>query len=195
MFNPKNLSWNNSQFPTEIDGDKVKITTLAKTDLWQKTFGDFESDNAPAFQMPVEDQYFSFTVKCSFEPKARFDQCGIIMYMNSDTWLKASMECEDDDVRYLGSVSTNFGYSDWATTEVTGGLTTMWYRLKRREKDFMLESSEDGKNFHVMRMFHMFNIEEKINLGIYACSPGESSFTATFSDFNFEVLKKEDMTM
>ncbi len=195
MFDVNLLKWNKQPLPVKIHNNTVEITTTPKIDLWQKTFGGFATDNAPALQMPTGEKFFSFTVKTSFAGSGRFDQCGLIMYMNADTWLKTSMECESDKIKYLGSVATNHGYSDWATTEVDGSLTTMWYRLKRKNGDFMIEYSYDGKDFHLMRMLHMFNCEDEINIGIYACSPQDSSFTATFSDFDFTVTKEEDMTM
>ena len=36
------------------------------------------------------------------------------MYLDSDNWLKASMEFENDQIQRLGSVVTNNGYSDWS---------------------------------------------------------------------------------
>ncbi len=60
---------------------------------------------------------FSFIVKTDFtESHHRFDQCGIVIYLDSDNWLKASVEYENDTYQHLGSVVTNDGYSDWATT-------------------------------------------------------------------------------
>ena len=50
--------------------------------------------------------------------KNRFDQCGIVMYLDSENWLKASIEYENQSFQHLGSVVTNNGYSDWATTEI-----------------------------------------------------------------------------
>ena len=38
------------------------------------------------------------------------------MYLNSDNWLKGSVEYENDEFQHLSSVVTNNGYSDWATT-------------------------------------------------------------------------------
>ena len=68
--------------------------------------------------METEEKYFSFTVKTEFDSKNRFDQCGIVMYLDSENWLKASIEYENQSFQHLGSVVTNNGYSDWATTEI-----------------------------------------------------------------------------
>ena len=98
---------------------------------------------------------FSFTVKTRFESKRRFDQCGIVMYLDSENWLKASIEYENENIQRLGSVVTNRGYSDWATTDIDANVKTMWYRLSRRESDYCIECSYDGVEFKQMRICHM----------------------------------------
>ena len=169
-----------------IDGDILKVTTAPNTDLWQRTYYHFRNDNAPVFQVETEEKYFSFIVKTSFEESHhRFDQCGIVMYLDSDNWLKGSIEYENEDFQHLGSVVTNHGYSDWATTEIPSSVKSMWYRLSRREDDYCIENSDDGMIWRQMRICHMHEGAGKIRFGVYACSPEDSSFTAVFSNFRF----------
>ena len=66
----------------------------------------------------ISEKYFSFVVKTEFESKRRFDQCGVVMYLDNENWLKASIEYENEEYQRLGSVVTNHGYSDWATTDI-----------------------------------------------------------------------------
>lgn len=40
------------------------------------------------------------------------------MYLDSENWLKGSIEYENETFGHLGSVATNNGYSDWATNEI-----------------------------------------------------------------------------
>ena len=84
--------------------------------------------------------------------------------------------------QHLGSVVTNNGYSDWATTAIPANVKTMWYRFSRREDDYCIECSSDGQAFSQMRVCHIPVAADEISFGIYACSPEESSFTAIFSD-------------
>ncbi len=174
----------------KIGNDRIEITTLPHTDLWQKTYYHFQNDNAPMFQMETEEKYFSFIVKTDFkETHHRFDQCGIVMYLDSENWLKASIEYENDSYQHLGSVVTNNGYSDWATTLIPSSIKSMWYRLNRREDDYCIECSLDGISFSQMRICHMNKADEKIQFGIYACSPEDSSFKAIFTDFELTECK------
>ena len=84
-------------------------------------------------------------MKTEFEESHhRFDQCGIVMYLDSENWLKGSIEYENDEYQHLGSVVTNHGYSDWATTVIDASVKSMWYRFSRREDDYCIECSADG---------------------------------------------------
>lgn len=167
-----------------ISENRIEIVTDPNTDLWQRTYYHFRNDNTPLLQINTREKFFSFTVKTDFsESSHRFDQCGVVVYLDSENWIKASVEYENADFQHLGSVVTNQGYSDWATTEIPSGIKTMWYRLSRREDDFCIENSRDGKTFHQMRICHLFKARDEINFGIYACSPEDSSFKAVFTDF------------
>ena len=180
----KQFKWTREPASYEIAGDKIYITTAPHTDLWQRTYYHFRNDNAPVLQMVTEEKYFSFSVKTSFrESHHRFDQCGIVMYLDSDNWLKGSIEYENEEFQHLGSVVTNRGWSDWATTEIPADIKEMWYRLSRRDDDYRIECSEDGSRWKQMRICQMHEGAGKVRFGIYACSPEDSSFTAVFSDF------------
>lgn len=179
------FEWTRAPQNYSVSKDKVVIQTQPATDLWQRTYYLFRNDNAPLLQMKTEEEFFSFTVKTDFLSTHRFDQCGIIMYLDSDNWIKASVEYENEKFQHLGSVVTNNGFSDWSTTEIDASHKTMWYRLSRRKQDFKIECSFDGKDFKQMRICHMFNAQKAIRVGIYACSPENSSFEATFSNPQF----------
>lgn len=181
-FDTQKLVWTRPPEQYRISQEKIEITTQPHTDLWQRTYYHFRNDNAPVLQMETEEPYFSFIVKTDFtDSKHRFDQCGIVLYLDSENWLKASVEYENETFQHLGSVVTNDGYSDWATTVIDGSIRTMWYRLSRREDDYRIECSQDGITFHQMRICHMHKGGGAIRFGLYACSPEDSSFTAVFS--------------
>ena len=180
-FDTAQLHWTREPAQYTISPDKIEITTRPHTNLWQRTYYHFRNDNAPVLQMETEEKFFSFVVKTEFASHHRFDQCGVILYLDSENWLKASVEYENEKFQHLGSVVTNHGFSDWATTEISAQVHTMWYRLSRREDDFCIECSEDGETFHQMRICHLLEGADTIRFGVYACSPEDSSFTATFT--------------
>ena len=111
-FDMKKLQWIREPKQYKISDNEITIITEPKTDLWQRTYYGFQNDNAPVLQIKSKERYFSFVVKTDFDSKKRFDQCGIILYLDSENWLKASIEYENDEYQGLGSVVTNNGYSD-----------------------------------------------------------------------------------
>ena len=183
MFDISKWKWTREPRQYSIADGRIEMTTEPGTDLWQRTYYHFRNDNAPVLQLETEETFFSFTVKTDFtESHHRFDQCGIVMYLDSENWLKASVEYENEEFQHLGSVVTNHGYSDWATTAIPANVKIMWYRFSRREDDFCIECSQDGEHFTQMRICHMWEGAGPIRFGVYACSPEESSFQAIFTD-------------
>ncbi len=189
-INLKDFTWINQPANFNLDVKSLTIQTQAETDFWQQTYYGFQNDNGHSFLTGIEGN-FTFTVKTNFDYKNQFDQCGILLYQNSENWVKASIENENEKMARLGSVVTNLGYSDWATTDIPAALTEMWYRFSRRGQDFYIEYSKDGEIFKQMRVLHMHRPISIAKVGIYACSPLQSSFKAVFSEFKIEPCKWE----
>ena len=206
MKMPTNFSaanWINPPAAFDVGQDFVTIATEPDTDFWQRSYYGFRHDNAPALLLAGEEN-FNFTMRAAFNYSARFDQCGPIIYLDQDNWFKASVEYENADFSRLGSVVTNQGHSDWATTDIASA-AVMWYRLSRRGPDFLIESSADGVAFAQMRIFHLHALGETTAamgqadpplppaqpapFGLYACSPLDGSFTARFDHFRLEACQ------
>ena len=182
-FDIRDFSWTREPASYTVSEDRIEIVTKPHTDLWQRTYYGFRNDNAPVLQMETEEEFFSFVVKTDFTSShQRFDQCGVVLYLDSENWLKGSIEYENDRFQRLGSVVTNLGYSDWATTDIPATIKSMWYRLSRRKSDYCIECSEDGVTFKQMRICHLHRGDGTIRFGVYACSPEDSSFRAVFTD-------------
>ena len=189
-FDVSSLQWTREPQSCAITQDRIEIVTQPHTDLWQRTYYHFRNDNAPVLQMTTDEKFFSFVVKTEFdESHHRFDQCGVVVYLGSENWLKGSIEYENENFQHLGSVVTNHGYSDWATTEIPASVKSMWYRLSRREGRFLYRMFR-GWN-HVPADAHLPPYEAKgeIRFGIYACSPEDSSFRAVFTNMEWTECK------
>lgn len=189
-FDAGRLEWLRAPERCVVEDGRIEITTMPGTDLWQRTYYHFRNDNAPVLQMETDEKFFSFVVKTDFtDAHHRFDQCGIVMYLDSENWLKGSVEYENGEFQHLGSVVTNHDYSDWATTAIPADVRTMWYRFSRREDDYRIECSQDGERFTQMRVCHMWEGGGRIRFGVYACSPEDSSFTAVFTHMEITACK------
>jgi len=181
-LDPRTMEWTRAPKRFSVTEEGVRLLTEPHTDLWQRTYYHFRNDNAPVLQRTTDERYFSFTFKTEFDSKVRFDQSGVVLYLDSDNWLKASVEYENGVIQRLGSVVTNHGYSDWASVDIDASVKSMWFRLSRREDDFCIENSFDGITFTQMRICHLFEATDRIRFGVYACSPEECSFEARFSE-------------
>ncbi|VEU80436.1 DUF1349 domain-containing protein [Haploplasma axanthum] len=182
-FDFDDIKWLNKPLEIEkINDNSIRIKTTPGTDLWQKTYYGFMRDNAHILYVSTSEKFFTFNVKVEFNSSELFDQTGVVIYQDSNNWFKSGIEYHNNAEAWLGSVVTNNGYSDWATTNIGAFIKSMWYRLSRRENDFLLENSYDGINYQQMRIFHLFKADDAINIGLIACSPTNGSFDATFSN-------------
>lgn len=180
-----NFFWTNEPKETMITNDIVEFITEPKTDLWQKTYYGFSHDNAPLLQMKTEELMFSFSVKVTLNYEKRFDQAGICLYLDASNWIKASIELDKEKVGALGTVVTNHDYSDWSMSEIQLDFKEIWFRLSRRNNDFLVETSLDGVQYKEMRITHLEEASNFVYVGVYAASPLDSSFAAHFSAFSF----------
>jgi uncharacterized protein len=191
--------WINRPREQRVSEAGVEIVTEPGTDLWQRTYYGFRNDNAPALLLERPDD-FTFTARADFAYRGRFDQCGLLVYLDGENWCKACVEYESGAFSRLGSVVTNDGHSDWATVDLATPMA-MRFRLSRRGPDFLLEAALPGHAFEQMRVFHLHRLgettaemgaarslatDQPVRFGPFACSPGDSSFTARFSEFELE---------
>ncbi|MFM2028725.1 MAG: hypothetical protein RLZZ339_3442 [Cyanobacteriota bacterium] len=160
-------------------GNGLEISTDEKTDFWQNTHYGFQRDDGHCLLMrQVGD--FSLMTQVEFQPREKYDQCGLMVRIDSQNWIKVSTEYESEQASRLGSVVTNLGYSDWATQDISSRYREMWYRISKRGSDFLLENSYDGQAWLQMRITHLHKIADDCQIGVYACSPIGKAFRCCF---------------
>lgn len=181
-MNPEYFYWINPPKEFTLKDGVLKIHTEPETDFWQKTHYGFSKANAPAFLTKIEED-FTFSVKTAFQTKNRYDQCGVLLYIDDENWVKVSVEYENEHFARLGSVVTSLGWSDWATTDIPFPVNEMSYRLSLKGQDIFIENAEKNTGFKQMRIGHLHKPLQDAGIGVYACSPLKSSFEAVFSEF------------
>ena len=182
---PPGFHWFNEPARFKV-GHGLEIHTDAGRDFWQNTHYGFQHDDGHCLLTDVEGD-FEITTHVAFQPKQRYDQCGLIVRIDAKNWLKASTEYENDEISRLGSVVTNLGYSDWATQDIPSVHREMWYRISKRGSDFLVEGAFagegafDGQQWFQMRIAHLHALPAQLAAGVYACSPLGQDFACTFS--------------
>ena len=160
-------------------GAGLEIYTDEKTDFWQNTHYGFQRDDGHCL-LTRRAGDFTLTTQVEYRPGTMYDQCGLMVRLDSQNWIKVSTEFENEMVSRLGSVVTNLGYSDWATQDIPSSQREMWYRISKRGSDFLLESSFDGTEWHQLRITHLHKAAEVYEIGVYACSPIGRDFWCRF---------------
>jgi hypothetical protein len=192
--------WHNPPQDWLLQPNALNITTEPRTDIWQRTYFGFRMDNAPCYFWQ-QSEAFTMTIRCTFDYREMFDQCGIILYLDGNNWFKAGVEVASPSFSRIFSAATNFGHTDYASIDVN--LTSsMYFRLSRRGADFLVEYSTDGEVFNQLRIFHMHLLgittaelalkdvvdgnNAPIPLGVFASSPLDSSFKCSFTELQIE---------
>ena len=189
-----NGEWLNPPKTYDIHDTYIRLISQPQTDFWQKTNYGYQRNTGHAYLLPIEKNAFTFDVCVSFEGKELYDQAGLFLYFDEDNWAKASLENGLNGTLMLGSVITHSGYSDWAIAfEMKQSVSAIYYRLHKKENDFLIEYSLDGKQYNELRMFHL-HVERELRLGIYACSPMNSSFEAIMDHWHLQPLQWSEHT-
>ncbi len=175
---PKAFYWLNAPSVYRL-GDGLEIFTDEKTDFWQTTHYGFQRDDGHCLLTPHLGD-FTLTTHVEFKTLAQYDQCGLMVRVDSKNWIKAATEYENASISRLGSVVTNLGYSDWATQDIASVQRAMWYRISRHADDFLLEHSLDGQDWVQMRIAHLHAASAQLEVGVYACSPIGKDFWCRF---------------
>jgi hypothetical protein len=175
---PDGFAWFNEPARYTL-GDGLEIWTDPETDFWQRTFYDFRRDDGHALLIPLAGD-FSISTWVEYRPQAQYDQCGLMVRVDAENWIKLSTEYETETLSRLGSVVTNLGFSDWATQDVPSTRTAIGYRISRSGPDFRLEYSHDGQAWIQMRVTHLHRAADPLQVGVYTCSPIGRDFWCRF---------------
>ncbi|KAA9089341.1 DUF1349 domain-containing protein [Microbacterium radiodurans] len=105
--------------PESVDeaGDSLIVTAREGSDAWRTTSYGFVHDTEHALLAPLApDSAVEVSFRLDFA--AQFDQAGVFLRVDDETWIKAGVE-HSDGVDGLGAVVTR-GVSDWSLAPVEG---------------------------------------------------------------------------
>ncbi|EIW8698665.1 DUF1349 domain-containing protein, partial [Klebsiella pneumoniae] len=139
--------WINEPAEWRRDADGLTVVTNKHTDFWRHTWYGFERFSGHLYAAEVAGD-FTLQAKICADFTTLYDQAGLMMMADEQTWLKAGIEF-NDDAPAIGSVLT-LTHSDWATGLFPGDPRTFWLRLTRKGDALRLQYSTDGEHWPLL---------------------------------------------
>lgn len=129
---------------------------------------------------------FRFTVRVDFDFQKPFDQCGILLYSKKRKIAVCCTKLHTEAVDELECVVFHEGRGDRSVRSIGTAIHWLYYRVWYRRGHVRIQYSFNGSIYSDAREFRLPESVRKISAGIYACSPGDSSFNCTFSQMKLE---------
>jgi len=174
------MKWLNEPASAKQSGDQFVVTTKPKTDFWRKTFYDYVTDNGHFFFLPVTGD-FTFESRVAGKYAVVYDQAGLMVRIDSSTWLKCGLELVDG-IGHASVVVTR-DFSDWSTVRGIPTKDPLWWRIVRKGSSLEVLFSLDGRNFTSTRLAYL-PLQASVDAGIMCCSPEGTGFESTFDELH-----------
>jgi regulation of enolase protein 1 (concanavalin A-like superfamily) len=173
-------TWLNPPLSTEIDGDSLIVTTRNRSDFWRHTAYGVVHDNGHALLTEfVDGQAIEVTFLLRFD--TLFDQAGLMVRVDDETWIKAGVELSDG-LPQLGAVVTH-GNSDWSTAPVphwAGHQVTI--RASRMADAVVIRARREKDPWQLVRLAPL-SPTAPAKAGLYCCSPEREGLQVRFTSF------------
>lgn len=177
----KQMEWVHKPERFIVSKNRVILETEPFTSLVKGKKG------AEAIELSLQPgESFCFTVRVDFSFSGQFDQCGIVLYSGQKRLAFASVKHHNDEVEELECVVFHGKYGDKSSREIGTAIHWMYFRVWYRSGNVRIQHSFNGKVYADDRHFLNEDTEHSVLLGIYACSPEDSTFDCTFSEMTLE---------
>lgn len=170
-------SW--SHFPAGVAerGGELLVTAVEGSDAWLHTEYGFVHDSEHALLAPFA---VGEAVEVSFraELHEQFDQAGVFVSIDDDSWVKAGVEFADGTVQ-LGAVVTD-RKSDWSVSPVPDWASrVVTVRVSRSPDALTIRARVDDEPWRLVRLAP-FDGDAAAQAGPYLCAPTRAGLTVPF---------------
>ncbi|MGY1841640.1 MULTISPECIES: DUF1349 domain-containing protein [unclassified Modestobacter] len=170
-------SWSAAPAAVRTDGPDLLVTAVEGSDAWRHTAYGFVHDDAHALLAPLDDPgAVEVTVDVDYDQQ--FDQAGLVLRADAETWLKTGVEFSDGAPQ-LGAVVT-LGRSDWSVAPVpewAGRRVTV--RASRSGDAVTVRARVDDEPFRLVRVA-AFPPGVPVTAGPYCCAPTRAGLVVRF---------------
>jgi regulation of enolase protein 1 (concanavalin A-like superfamily) len=170
------MHWLNEPPIWRAEGESLRVSVGPKTDFWRKTHYGFIRDSGHFFYQEV-----SGDIQCDVlvrgEYAARYDQAGLMVRADAETWMKCGIEFVDG-AQYASVVVTR-DYSDWSVVLLEGAPAALWLRVVRRSEALEVYCSLDGAAYRMLRLAHLTDAP-RLQIGPMCAAPDGPGFQVSF---------------
>ncbi|WP_066516240.1 DUF1349 domain-containing protein [Curtobacterium ammoniigenes] len=170
-------SWTNPPERIEIADDEMLVTAVEGSDAWRLTSYGFIHDSEHALLAPLA-QDTAMEVAFRLDFSHQFDQAGIFVAIDEETWIKAGVE-RSDGVDCIGAVVTR-GSSDWSLSPVPewhGRVVTV--RASRSGNALTVRARVDDEPWRLVRVAPL-DPDKLVTAGPMCCAPTRAGLRVQF---------------
>jgi regulation of enolase protein 1 (concanavalin A-like superfamily) len=173
-------TWTNKPAHVTTEEDGLYVTAREGSDAWRLTSYGFihASEHALLASMGSES---ALEVQFRLNFSEQFDQAGIFVKVDDETWIKAGVELSDGE-ESLGAVVTQ-GTSDWSLSPVpgwAGRLVTV--RGSRSDNALTVRARVDDEPWRLVRVAPL-DADAKVTAGPFCCAPTRANLTVHFTSW------------
>ena len=173
-------TWLNAPGRIDEDGSDLLVTAREGSDFWRSTSYGFVHDDGHALLAPFPP---GSAVEVGFVARLDelYDQAGLMVRVDPQTWLKAGIE-RSDGLPQLGAVVTH-GRSDWSVAPVPeweGRRVTV--RASRSGDAVTIRARCEDEPWRMVRLAPLAP-DATATAGPYCCAPTRAGLTVRFTRF------------
>jgi uncharacterized protein len=170
--------WLNPPPTAVVVGDDLLVTAASGSDFWQQTSYGFRRDSGHALLASFHE---GEAVEVSFvvDYGERFDQAGLLVRTDEETWIKAGVEVSDGLTQLSAVVTREVSdwsvapVADWAGSEVT-------VRASWTGGAMTVRACSAGGPWRLLRLAPFVG-SAVVTAGPYCCAPEREGLTVRFT--------------
>ena len=173
-------SWTHEPARVTADEDGLHVTAREGSDAWRITSYGFIHASEHALLATLEPES-ALEVQFRLDFSDQFDQAGIFVKVDDESWIKAGVELSDGE-ESLGAVVTQ-GTSDWSLAPVpswAGRLVTV--RGSRSGNALTVRARVDDEPWRLVRVAPL-DADAIVTAGPFCCAPSRADLTVHFTSW------------
>jgi len=169
--------WLNPPVKAVHENSQLKVTAVHESDFWRNTSYGFVHDSGHALLTDFP-AHSSMEVTFILDYSGQFDQAGIIVYSDSQHWVKAGVESADGFPQ-VGAVVTSIN-SDWSLAPVSNWMGKQVTVRASRTSDALTIRARCGEEDQLIRLAPI-DASLPMSAGPHCASPVSTSLEVTFT--------------